>query len=78
MRIAVLLLVAQLAGCTLALPVIGGASASSSNASARAQHKPETASVGGRVAVGLVVGVIVDLIILSVWADKAFEHQPEG
>ena len=78
MRLVVLLLVAQLAGCTIALPVIGGVSASSSNASARAHGRPETASVGGRVVGGLLLGLVIDVLLISIWADKAFEHQPEG
>jgi hypothetical protein len=77
MRLCTLLLIAQLAGCTLAFPVIGGVTAASENSNARSRGKPETASGGNRVIVGLVLGVLVDALLLIVLFDK-FEHTPEG
>jgi len=73
-----LALVAQLAGCTIVFPVVGGVSASSSNSKARAQGKPETSSVGANIGIGLLLGVVTDLVVLTLIFKDAYKHQPEG
>jgi len=69
-------LVVQL-GCTVVFPVLGGLSASSANRDARARGRPEPASVGNRVVGGVLIGLLVDVLVLSLWASN-LEHQPEG
>ncbi len=65
MRIAVLLVATQLTGCTIAFGALGGITAVGSNNSARAKKQPETASVGGRILLGALIGLVVDAIILN-------------
>jgi hypothetical protein len=73
-----LAVIAHLAGCTIVFPVVGGASAASSNSKSRAQGEPETSSVGGNIALGLLLGVVTDLVVLTLIFKDAYEHQPEG
>ena len=61
----VLSLVLASSGCTVAFATVGGLSASASNRSAREQNQPETASVGARVLLGAVLGLVVDGLIVA-------------
>jgi hypothetical protein len=63
MRIA--LLVFALSGCTLVGGTLGGISGRSANAEHRAKREPEEASVGGRVLVGALVGLVIDALIIN-------------
>lgn len=62
---AVILSLLLLSGCTIAFATAGGISASSSNRAAREQHQPETASVGARVVLGALLGLVVDGLIIA-------------
>ena len=65
MRIAALLIASQLAGCTIVGGVLGGVTASSANSEARAKKQPETASVGGRIILGALMGLVIDGILIN-------------
>jgi hypothetical protein len=64
MRILAALLALQLTGCTIAFGALGGVTASSANQESRAKKQPETASVGGRVMLGALLGLVVDGLII--------------
>jgi len=65
MRIAALVIAAQLCGCTLVGGTIGGISGHSANAEHRAKKEPEDASTGSRILFGALLGLIVDGIIVN-------------
>lgn len=64
MRGLVLALLLSLSGCTVAFGAIGGVTAHSANREAREHGKPETASVGARIVVGALLGLVVDAFIV--------------
>jgi hypothetical protein len=69
MRIALLVIVSQLAGCTIAFGALGGVTASSANKESRAKKQPETASVGARILIGAVIGLVIDGLIINASLD---------
>jgi len=65
MRILAMLFALQLSGCTVAFGALGGITASGANQESRAKKQPETASVGGRIIIGALLGLVVDALILN-------------
>lgn len=71
MRIGALVIASQLVGCTLVGGTLGGISGHSANAEHRARKEPETASTGGRILLGAIVGLVVDALIINRSLDES-------
>lgn len=71
MRLVALLLMVQLAGCTIVGGALGRRTAITANRQHRARHEPETASPGARMVGGGLLGLLLDMAIVAVVVDGA-------